>query len=242
MPSEYENLLAGYTPEHTGEVPTLANVLMGYDYTPTMTPLDIARALVPPGSGSKESRSLSEQARSMRAEHMRPPSQLELAMAFMPGMRGAAMRAPKPEAFMQEVRGRDIPAGDAVLRWNPSQQWLDILQRDKPVGRTFVQPVNARTGNIQNPDTFILGPRVEDAYRRQGIGTSVYNAMTDLGARHDMRLVPGLDLSGPAFNMWRQRDPEMLVSALSRSGANARMTDADRDWLAQMLKQYGASR
>ena len=236
MSSEYENLLAGYTPEHTGVSP-LAEALAGYsrDYPRELIPLDIARAVVPPGSRPQVPSAKSD-------EYWRLPSQAELAMAFMPGMRGAAMRTARPDAFMREVRGRDIPAGDAMLRWNPNQGWLDILRGEQSVGRTFVTPVNARTGYTDKPDAFILGPRVDDAHRRRGIGTAVYDAMTDLGGRHDMRLVPGLDLSRPAFNLWRNRDPEMLVSALSRPGAHGQMTAADREWFEQMLKQYGAPR
>lgn len=138
-----------------------------------------------------------------------------------------------PKSFMDAVRGRDIPAGNNLaLRWNPEQQWLDIMRGGQPVGRTFVTPVNAKTGYIDNPDAFILGPKVEDAFRRQGIGSATYDALAALGEQHGMRMVPGLDLSRAAFNLWRKRDPELLTAALSREGAHAALTPDDKIWLA----------
>lgn len=162
-----------------------------------------------------------------------PPEAMFAANFVAPNVRLPVPRTPNPKAFMAEVQGREIPATAGIaLRWNPEQEWLDILRRNEPVGRTFVTPVNARTGYTYNPDAFILGPKVDDAFRRQGIGTATYDALAGLGAQHSMRMVPGMDLSRAAFNLWRKRDPELLRAALSREGAHARLTPDDQAWLA----------
>ena len=168
-----------------------------------------------------------------RLLEMAPPEAMFAANFIAPNVRLPVPRVPNPRTFMEAVRGRDIPAGNNLaLRWNPDQEWLDIMRGNQPVGRTFVTPVNAKTGYIDNPDAFILGPKVEDAFRRQGGGNATYDTLAALGEQHGMRLVPGLDLSRAAFNLWRKRDPSLLEAALSRDGAHTRLTPDDKAWLS----------
>jgi len=129
-----------------------------------------------------------------------PPEALYALNFTMRGPAKMPSARPNPQSFMGEIASRDIPAGDATLRWSPQHGWLDIIRGEQPVGRTFVTPVNSKTGNVADPDAYILGPKVEEQFRRQGIGSAVYDALQETGARHGMRQVPGLSLSREAFD------------------------------------------
>lgn len=142
----------------------------------------------------------------------------------------AGERPVRPDDFMRDIQGRAIPAGDGLsLQWNPNQQWLDIQRGGESVGRTFVAPGNAATGMVDNPNSFVLGPKVNPEHQRQGIASAVYDALASAGEPHGMRLVPGTIISPEAFALWQKRDPAMLAAALRRE--NAVLKPEQREWL-----------
>jgi hypothetical protein len=132
---------------------------------------------------------------------------------------------PRPGAFQSTMRSSEIPLNNGMsMKWNPQQEWLDVLQGSKPVGRTFV--------TAEDSGSLRLGPKIDETMRRQGIGTSIYDTMGGLGKEYGMTLEPSHNLSKAAFDMWRKRDPSALQRVYSQNdSAASRLTAEQQEWL-----------
>jgi GNAT superfamily N-acetyltransferase len=143
-----------------------------------------------------------------------------------------------PEEFARAVRSQDIPVSDSiVLRWSAPRLWLDIIENGDVIGRTFVTVVDKKINVDPHGTDFILGPRVEEARRRQGIASAVYDAMEAFGRQRGMQLVPGAMLSKEAQALWDKRRKQSGDRTTSTKGRSRNLNQITRSEIVSYLER-----
>ena len=176
----------------------------GYDYQPSLTPADLARWLVPPGSGAGYA-----SPRDMRANHWREPSLLDLLSLAIPAGRGllAPRAQPTPHGPASQYSGtpkspQGVSTSENLNEGNPYYFHYKLFRDGVPFGKAS-GAVRGDTAKIDwiggdkksGPNSIgVAGVRqLREAIRQDYPDAKVFTGTRNSGARRGIAARPNAD-------------------------------------------------